>query len=76
MTSKQLKKRILKMTIKTFCAIINTAFIALLVSFVAINYEVYIGQSQANLGMAYGFTVFFGMMLAVIKKIAQSCNQK
>ena len=73
-TSKQLK-RIFQMTIKTFCTIINVALIALLLAFVAINYEVMQGQSQANLGLAYGFTVFCGLMLATIKKIAVSCEK-
>ena len=63
------------MTIKTFCTIINVAFIALVLAFGVINYEVMAGQSQANLGMAYGFTIFFGLMLVIIKKIALSCEK-
>jgi hypothetical protein len=64
------------MTIKTFCCIINVAFIALLLALGVINYEVVTGQSHANIGMAYGLTVFFGLMLVIIKKIAVSCEKK
>jgi hypothetical protein len=62
------------MSIKTFSLIINISFVALFTSFGAICFEVVNGTSQANVPLAWGFTVFFGLMLAVIKKIAQSCN--
>ncbi len=62
------------MSIKTFSIILNIALVALITSFGAICFEVLNGTSQANVTLALGFTVFFGGMLAVIKKIAQSCN--
>jgi len=64
------------MTIQTFSTIINVAFIALWLSFGALAFEVLNGNSHANIPVAFCFAVFFGLMLAVIKKIAQSCNQK